>query len=129
MLLTLDVRQAGRVEAGSRLGGPEVGLLGPVLGLSAQTSEMGSLFGLEVIKLTVLKAASLMSVVMYSDTFTGTVICKDTVRQMEGKKTQTQCKYCTLVQRIKTRYVLFYFYLFFYCKALIYNVAVVLGHC
>lgn len=68
MLLTLDVRQAGRVEAGSRLGGPEVGLLGPVLGLSAQTSEMGSLFGLEVIKLTVLKAASLMSVVMYSDT-------------------------------------------------------------
>lgn len=84
MLLTLDVRQAG-----SRLGGPEVGLLGPVLGLSAQTSEMGSLFGLEVIKLTVPKAASLMSVVMYSDTFTGTVICKDTTRQMEGKKTQT----------------------------------------
>ena len=37
---------------------------------------MCSAFGLEVIKLAILKAAYLMSVVMKSDTFTGTAICK-----------------------------------------------------
>lgn len=37
---------------------------------------MCSVLGLEVIKLAILKATSLMSAVMKSDTFTGTAICK-----------------------------------------------------
>lgn len=37
---------------------------------------MFSVLGLEVIKLALLKATSLMSAVMKSDTFTGTAICK-----------------------------------------------------
>lgn len=64
-------------EAGSRLWGPEPILVGPGLGLSAHTLHaMCSALGLEVIKLMILKATSLMSAVMKSDTFTGTPICK-----------------------------------------------------
>lgn len=37
---------------------------------------MCSVLGLEVIKLAILKATSLMSAVMKSDTFTSTAICK-----------------------------------------------------
>lgn len=73
----LDVMQAGRFKAGSRLWGPEVG---PCRAwprpLAHRLHAMCSTLGLEVIKLEILKATSLMSAVMKNDTFTGTAVCK-----------------------------------------------------
>lgn len=88
---------------------------------------MRSTFGLEVIKLAILKAASLMSVVMKSDTFTGTAICKarsTTRERWRGKKTHKYNVNTAAASR-KSGSKTF----LFYCVVQIYKVAVVLVHC